>query len=52
MINENKGATEAAAETLRTWTAPTAEIHSIEVVEATGRNFSNPNDGGTAPCRS
>lgn len=52
MTNEDKITSEAGAETLRPWTAPIPEMHSIEVVENTSANFVNPNDGGTTPCRS
>ncbi|HEX8449356.1 MAG TPA: hypothetical protein VF652_07180 [Allosphingosinicella sp.] len=52
MNNVDKDTSEAGVEPLRTWTAPKAEIHSIELVENTTNNFSNPSDGGGSPCRS
>jgi hypothetical protein len=52
MNNANGGISETGAEPLRTWTAPTVQIHSIELVEATSSNRGNPADGGSVPCRS
>jgi hypothetical protein len=40
------------SEILRAWTAPTAQIHSIDIVQNVTGNFLHAADGGGSPCRS